>query len=327
VLIIVDGPDCSGKSTLVNRLVMFIEQQYPGEYVRTFHRSAPTSHPLGEYVEPLLGYRPGQGVHVVIDRWHWGESIYPGLFSRPTQMDAGVRRYIEMFLRSRGAMVVYPQTEPDELVRRHRLRGDAVVTETMLMRLNQEYRAVAMQTLLPVFRYRADGPGEMSQRARTIIQEAGVYATTAMRLNALATYVGPPRPNFLLVGDERPPRMDRDHPAFMPYAPRSGHYLLNALRGPRLTNLGIVNANDVDDVGHAWQLLGCPANVVALGRLAHRRLVALEIEHAQVPHPQFMRRFYQKHRDEYGSVIADALTDSHVDRSSWRPATATWSAR
>jgi thymidylate kinase len=325
LLIIVDGPDCAGKSTLVSALVDRLVGRFPGHFHTCFHKNPPTAHPLAEYVEPLLGYRPGQGHHVVTDRWHWGEAVYPDLFDRPTRMDPGVWRYTEMFLRSRGAMVVYPQVEPEEMLRRYMDRGDDLVSAVDMGRADQSFRALAVRSRLPVFRFRGDLV-TLASRVETMINEAMVYEREASRLNFLETYVGPARVTHLLVGDERPPRMDRDHPAFMPYAPRSGHFLLNALRGRNLGSLGIVNANDVDSVGYTWEVVGRPDHVVALGRLASRRLDQAGIVHSRVPHPQFVRRFYQRHRDEYGLAIAEALSDK-VDLSGWRPANPSWRSR
>jgi hypothetical protein len=45
-----------------------------------------------------------------------------------------------------------------------------------------------------------------------------------------------------------------------------------------------------------------------------------------VPHPQFVRRFYQAHRDEYAGAIFQALTDRQ-DLCAWRPANPTWAPK
>lgn len=323
MLVIVDGPDCAGKSTLVEAVVARLHGEHPGDEVVVHHKGPPAGHPLAEYVEPLLGYRPGQGVHVVCDRWHWGEAVYPRLYDRPTRMDEGVWRYTEMFLRSRGAVVLFPDVEPDVLRSRLAARGDDVFTRDKIPHAVTAFRYTAARSDLPVVRYRTSAPDLASRGA---VDHARTREAEAVALNPFHTYVGPVGPTCLLVGDERPLRMDRDHPAFFPYAPRSGHFLLNALRGSELHNLGLVNANDVDDVRKAWETLGRPARVVALGATAHRRLTQVDVPHGAVPHPQFVRRFYQRHRDEYGRLLEQVLAHGG-DRRSWRPENPSWRPR
>lgn len=323
MLVIVDGPDGAGKTTLVAAVERELVRLFPRDEVVLFHKRPPTAHPLAEYVEPLLGYRPWQQTHVVCDRWHWGEAIYPQVLERPTRLDGAVWRYTEMFLRSRGALAVFPDVSASTLQERVRARGDDLVTPEMLPRLSTAYRHVAMRSKLPVYRYSAHLDNDLARVAHNILEEANRLERAAAVVNPFHTYVGPPRPDVLLVGDERPPRMDRDHPAFMPYAPRSGHYLLSALTGPRLHNLGIVNANDGDDVLEAYLALGEPSTVVALGREASRTLTRVGVEHSAVPHPQFVRRFYQRHRDEYGVAIDDAMA-SRLNLLSWRPRHPSW---
>src|SRR5215212_9925147 len=105
MLIILEGPDCSGKTTLADQLQVEIERTTKEEVLR-LSSGPPTGHPLDEYVVPLLGYRPATGTHIICDRLHWGETVYPMILKRPSGLDGAIFAYIEAFLMSRGAYVV-----------------------------------------------------------------------------------------------------------------------------------------------------------------------------------------------------------------------------
>ena len=116
MLIICEGPDSVGKSSLAARFKQHVERgSGVGESgVELLHKGPPVLHPLDEYVVPLLHYRPFRGEHVVCDRWHWGEGVYPQVFPRSTQFDDAVRYYTELFLMSRGAYVVHVSGPEDK---------------------------------------------------------------------------------------------------------------------------------------------------------------------------------------------------------------------
>lgn len=98
MLIILEGPDGAGKSTLAQELAAHLGRT-TSDKVEVWHRGAPTHHPLEEYLLPLLSYRPGTGHHLILDRWHWGEAVYPKILNRPTQLGDAAWWSIEAYLR------------------------------------------------------------------------------------------------------------------------------------------------------------------------------------------------------------------------------------
>lgn len=330
MLIIVEGPDCAGKSTLVERLRDRIERR-EGHSVTVIKKGPPTQHPLDEYVMPLVDYRPepfeATQRHVICDRYHWGERVYPHLWKRTSQMDDPVWWYTELFMRSRGATVVFP-TRPAEAHRRclDERGDDHGVRSSDLPQLNSLYGRVRAESLLF---YTSGDVGDDGALDRIVSHQVSVDQVTCA-LNPFVTYVGSRYVKTLLVGDVRRQRLalradgnghrlgQPSGPGFMPYPATSGHYLLRALLVTNwdLNDVGIVNACDVDDVRDVIKTVN-PEGVVALGRNAHLRLRDYDVEHGLVPHPQFWRRFHHRRVRAYGELIRRASSTGE-DLLSWR---------
>lgn len=300
MLIIIEGPDCAGKTTLADQLQAHIQKLNPNDEVLRLSSGPPTLHPLDEYVVPLLGYRPGSGTHVICDRLHWGEAVYPMIFRRPSTLDAGIFAYIEAFLMARGAIVVHQTVALDELKRRMYDRGDDLVRPDQLDRITDEFFRVEMKSVLPIA-VRSGGPIEH------VVDIAHTIEQTYVDLNGFTTYVGPRYPRRLLLGDVRGPAFQTDdpidklRPAFMPYTSMSGAYLWRALTHEPygdVGRIGVANACDVDDPVALWTTLGRP-QVVTLGKNAAR---AFKGGHA-VPHPQWVRRFHHNRISDYNEVL------------------------
>lgn len=337
-LIIVEGSSCSGKTTLAGKIVDRLRRADPDSHVTYLHCGPPVDHPLDEYVEPLLDYRPGTGRHVVCDRWSIGESVYPVLLDRPTQLTSAVRTYVELFLRSRGAVLVYCAQSYDHARDCALTRGDDRAEVARIHDALELFYGAVTSSLLPFTVEDVTGEHETDAEhavavERTIdrvIDVADRFDRSARSLVPYVTYVGPSRPSLMLVGDRR--GVDGDPadwglwPAFAPRPATSGDYLLTTLtsvglrvpeHGVQLGDVGLVNANDVDDVRSCWEALDRPA-VVALGRNAERTLHAIDVPHGSVPHPQFFRRFFNSHKSEYARIIINA-GQTQRDLGGWRP--------
>lgn len=312
-LIIIEGADCAGKTTLAGNVVDVLRATYPDDHVTYLHAGVPQEPPLDEYVEPLLDYRPGTGRHVVCDRWHVGESVYPAVLGRPTQLTPSVRWYVEAFLRSRGALLVYCKATAGHLVECGVARDDPADEVDRVPATVREFdRAVASSSLpVNVFDVTRPVPDYQRQVALEVVARSTFHASRAEVVNPFVTYVGPSRPALLLVGDRR--GIDGEPsdwglwPAFAPRPATSGDYLLTTLTSTELRvadhgltvgDVGLVNANDVDDVRACWDAVGRPP-VVVLGRQAERTLRALDVPHRAAAHPQYARRFHYHRRERY----------------------------
>lgn len=314
MLLLVEGSDGCGKSTLVEQLIEVIQREQPGEKVERLHKGPPTQHPLDEYVTPLLSYRPQRGHHIICDRWHIGEWVYPSILGRSTAADKATWYFTELFLASRGALVVYPTYNVDTLIQRITSRGDDMIEVDQLARIAGAYAFMADKHVTVSTRVNGKSPEALVALARH-------RENMAERCNPLTTYVGPPRPEWLLVGDVRRGTYDGDpRPAFMPYHGTSGHYLLSALSvGQLRSGLGIMNACDVDDALTAAYFTFDDVPVVPLGLNAHAKVNGAGREFTGAPHPQYVRRFHNRHGDDYARAITRAREGR--EEITWRPGT------
>lgn len=316
MLIIVEGPDGCRKSTRVQQLIDVIQREQPGEKVERLHKGPPTQHPLDEYVVPLLGYRPLQGHHIICDRWHVGEWVYPSILNRKTEADKATWYYTEMFLASRGALVIYPEYTVDALVEAVTRRGDDMIQADQLAKIAGAYAFMANKHITVATAVK-------NRPTEVLVALARHRENMAERCNPLTTYVGPPRPEWLLTGDVRNGTYDGDpRPAFMPYRSTSGHYLLSALSVTQLrSGLGIMNACDVDDALTAAYFTFDDVPVVPLGIHAHGKMNGAGREFTGAPHPQYVRRFHNRHGDAYASAITRARNGQ--ENVGWRPTSST----
>lgn len=302
MLIIIEGVDRTGKSTLARRIADRI-----GADVR--HYSKPERHPLAEYERDLDDYVPGSGRHVVIDRFHWGETIWPELFRRPTEFTDEMFYHVELFLQSRGALMIHATADPDQL--RRRFVGEPLDPE-LIEPAVLAFRDVTARTSLPVLGYDFARPGAADVPDLAVFGAGKLEEYVGEPWRVTSHWVGSPKPNLLLVGDEPgpPARRDPDSGAvpFRPYPATSGAYLMAALRRtnyfPAITNARTRDGTEVP-LRDLWLALERP-RVVALGNVADAALSAAEVAHGVAPHPQYVRRFFHARTSDYIRLIRRA---------------------
>jgi len=318
LLCIVEGPDGAGKSTLVAAVAAALRATCPHDDVEVWHAGPPPpgAHPLDLYARPLYDYRPGVGRHIICDRWHVGEWVYPAVFGRPSRADEASRRWLDMFLQARGALLVHVNPPLSRVEAQLRARGDSTVVPGQLPELFLRYHAEVARSRLRRWHLTHDS-WSAAGVAEVVLEEARRAEDEAIPLGRFATYAGPARPHYLLLGDVRHQLRDRvgsfltpRHsvaygPAFGPYPGTSGHYLLTYLPEAMFhaggdAGIGVANACDVDDWKDLWDVLGEPL-IVTLGVRATRELGSFA--RGSTPHPQYARRFHFNDAVRYGQAI------------------------
>lgn len=311
MLIILEGVDRSGKSTLAKMITDLLRRLHPADRVELLRAGPPMKHPLDEYERPLFHYRPGSGHHIICDRWHIGERVYPSVFGRKTALTNAGTSHIEAFLRSRGALLVYLHAAPSVLdarldAERRATPGSSLVDSAQLTVSRHIMDVEARASTLVRYEVDTTLDRDMTFRASNVIRVAETLERNVLQIAELRTYVGSENPHLLLLDNARhAARAAADPtPALMPYPATSGHFLLSAIDPfASRSDFGLLNVNDVDDARRAWEILGEPP-AVALGVDAWRS--SSEWAAGAVPHPQYVRRFFNKHSRWYADLIARA---------------------
>jgi hypothetical protein len=300
-LIIIEGCDGTGKSTLAARLAETFEQD--GDDIHVIHRGPPERHPIVEYELALSGYRPNSGVTIICDRWHLGADVYGPLKRLDDGLDSAIRWHIEQYLISRGALLVLAESVENHIEMMN-ARGEDYIDNDEAILVVDGFRRAAMHSLLP--RLADSIPFDLEkirEKARSTEQRAAALA-------AFPSYVGPRRPRTLLLGDKK----NRNNPAltdlltegaFVPYKQSSGTYLIKALllaaTPLEVMKVGLANANE-EDVARLWDTLYNP-QIIALGREAAQACENASVPHAFAPHPAYVRRFMHKDIMTYGRTL------------------------
>lgn len=309
-----EGVDGAGKTTLAEKLADEIERQRPDDKVEIIHRSQLTRPPMAEYEHDIEDYRPGSDRHVIADRWHWGELVYGPLYRDKSALTVPMFRHIELFCLSRGIRFWHVTHKIQVIEDRLRSRGEDYLQSHHVEHVWDQFYKVADMAACTAGICMPPGDDD-NDFVSEIVRNAEFYAEDAQNLNQFPSYVGRRTPAILLVGEKRggkPPYPTET--AFLPVGANSGAFLLDSLPDPTWKRMGICNALE-ENIPALYEILGGPM-VVALGRAASDRLLELDIEHAAVPHPQYVRRFHSKRKAEYGELIGRVAETGDV-KLSW----------
>lgn len=317
-LIIIEGPDRTGKSTLAERLRTRAEEE-----PEVWHRGAPTRHPLQEYVLEMERFLPRR---LVVDRWHVGQYVYPRLYpDGRVPLSREELLWIDLFLLSRGGYLVRAYDFHDAIAQRVAADPDSYLQAEDAQTCLRLFQEAWNLSLLPskLFRLGQTHPHEVLLTAEVFYKMYGNHERWPYVIGN--TY----NPQLLLVGDRlgRPNPPDATHEVpFAPYAQSSGHYLMRALINWTRTDqrtTAIVNSlrpdGEPEQLLNLWRELGRPL-VVALGRKAQKRVEKQlgETPFGTVPHPQWVRRFHHDKLAEY-SLLIQAAAYRKTDMAGYFP--------
>lgn len=308
MLIAVEGPDGAGKSTFVEAIKREIDRVEHGSLlprpVRMFHHRPPDKDPLDEYELDYDWYDP-LGDHVIIDRYHWGECVYPPIFRGEPGLGRARLWHIDKYMQSNGGLMCLLMHDEKTLRDRVNTRGDDYITTDHIPQILEGYKRVKSESCLDCIQL--TDPGRVDVQG--VVLDGYLEESRAAELHDFSTYIGPHEPRYLLFGDER--KDPRYRAAFVPHSTTSGRYLMEALSPDLARRCGIANASEEDSFA-LWITLGRPPTV-ALGKNADAALTAAHVPHGSVPHPQYVRRFMHARSHEYGFAIQQALHDRNYE--------------
>lgn len=130
-LLAVCGSDCSGKTTLINRL----QESLNWEVVKgsSFELSSCSNEELYQKFEEMTHFE-----NVIFDRFIYCNEVYAPLYKDFALLTDDQRREIESKISNR-VIIIYLEAEMDTLIERMNLRGDDYVTVDKLAEIKEKY--------------------------------------------------------------------------------------------------------------------------------------------------------------------------------------------
>jgi hypothetical protein len=324
VLILLEGGDCSGKSTLAkaiaSRWLAKLADGSASSPASLIHKGPPDPPDRCPYQE-YEGYLDGNAARLmdsgeltIFDRWHAGEQPYGTLLRGKSRLgDAGML-HIEMALSSLGAEKVIC-SPPLSVVRQYFAeRGDDLVRASQLPAIHAWYASHAAR-----YGYMVRSTDEGQEQFISELLESAARKSTRARQAAKATagtYTGSLTPSCIVAGDQLggdPETAGDPRRAFSrPFTPStsftSGEWLMSAIcKAGLYGNLGLVNVNH-PGVDMPWlaKVVFPDARWVALGANASKELKSHGIQHTRVAHPSWAKRFRHDSHDEYAAELKAA---------------------
>lgn len=300
--IILEGCDGSGKTSLANAIRAELEKRYPEDDIEYHHAAQLDEDPFDAYALAFEDYRPGEERHIICDRLHWGETIYGPLYREGSAVTTAGFRWIELYLKARGATSWLVTAPLDTVQKRLGDRGEDYLESHHVEHVWRSFNDVAAHALTTggVADTSTAGPEELAEK---IVADA-IWTEDRAATCYRPEYIGKHIPRVLLVGDKQGTADPGVTAApFMPRGKSSGIFLFEAMQDAWWRDVGIVNAHETDFKELLPDLFDPP--IVALGMEASHALSELDIEHSIVPHPQKVRRFHNKLQREYGELLRE----------------------
>jgi Thymidylate kinase len=294
MIILLEGPDGAGKTTLAQQLVVDLTET--GKNVRLLRRGPIQNDVFTEYLRPL-DELVGKSMDTIwiLDRWHVGEHIYGPLLRGKSELTVRQSAYLEMVLQTFGCHFMHITCTTQTLLDRWDVRPDGLVKREWLSEVHDHYMEYV------------GGKTHWTTWFNGFTRPFAVKYPSPMP----GVYIGPSRPNVLLLGDKR--NLGTYTWPFVPAKSTSGHWLMGALLAADVDymRVGLVNASELGamDLELLWYQLGKPP-VVPLGKHAQSawRMTGKPQE-TYLHHPQYMRRFHYMKFDDYGRTIKEAMRD------------------
>jgi uracil-DNA glycosylase len=328
-MIIVEGPDNAGKSTLIQQLL-----DLDGS-LRLLHRDKfdpKKGETIGSsYLRVLVGGVDDRVTHAnsICDRFLASEEIYGKLFRGGSRLAPGERWAIRNLLLSYGAMVVH--CDPgDRALRASWHEREQLYNQPLTIAKEYRKQMPLIFSGVPIHPYNYKAFTAEHRRVELIALHRSYLAEQRDALTwwgALPFGAGQLRsPNVVIIGEGLSPKAWTTVPFahgpagdFLAWAlerayrkldiaPLSGLYVTNADKGSE-RNAAMLRAE--------LRFLMLPENavIITLGKEAAElmRFVApsvgedLEAKIAELPHPQYWRRFHYGRKAEYVTMLVNAL--------------------
>ena len=321
MLLLLEGPDGGGKSTLAATIAHFAEASGITTAIR--HTGAPDPPgrcPFSEYEARLDNDDLAKAVHsiselLILDRHHTGEQVYGPMFRGRSRLTDNGMYHIELAIEALACVKLLVLPPVDLILKRLKERKPADLSEfdkefLDVERLESTWSWYASYGPSNGYDLISDGTADLPGLINLLRFKTHTAAFT--RQYSGGTYIGCLAPQVLACGDIRGAgrfaRKDLTRPFTPTTSGGSSNYLLTTLRESEFRRrVGVVNVNDpAVRIRQLYVALSWP-KVVALGENASATLRAEGINHVKIPHPAWASRFRHNDREWYAARLADAV--------------------
>lgn len=303
-MIIIEGPDGAGKSTLVRTL----RRDYGSAVVKPYY---PKTQQLSYYLHtgPLYeGY--------YLERYYLSEVVYPRFKLNRDPMEDWKQFQIEAALYQYAPVIFYIRPDRETIIENINFRGDHYVSEDEVDRMLVEYDAAIDRSHIPVvtYDYKEDDLDEKIREARDLHKEnheiAEYFHQWLSSGNCLSEegimFIGE-EPSNKSVGEGfiRAFISDKGSSAFLHQILWKAGVYENEM--PYFTNWGKGFDNDDDKLTAINQEIERlnPRHVICLGKEIHEKVG----QGTYVEHPAYVKRFHSKNYQFYIDKIKQFVNE------------------
>jgi thymidylate kinase len=307
-IIILEGPDGSGKTTLASQL-------HDRHKFRIVHTGPPS---LGEnvfmsYAKSLYDVKYNKNyptLHTVFDRLHLGELVYGPIYRGVDLLGPNGSVLIERIISGFGASVIICLPSYNVCWANVQHRGDNLIRSSTEKKFLEVYKAYE----------------ELAKSYQVFDYANQEWEHPDLVMPMPHGFIGSPTPKFLFIGEIA------NHPSLdFPFMSLSGSskYLYSAmiLAGYQEQDVAFVNAFNLDgkenDLYAGWRLLGFPS-VLVLGHRAQNVWMSqyltntngadARISFTSLEHPAYWKRFHANEFNEYAEKLRLHRIGAHGEK-------------
>lgn len=306
-LIIFEGPDCAGKTTLMREFrntMIDATEVHHGPYSRLTASQLPRFYV--DSMMPLLH----QYENLLMDRCWLSERIYGDVFRKGTdRVGMTARRQLERIAMRHGAVIVLC-LPPWESVRSEWLKRKGADSDNeyldkieQLEEVYSLYTKLHVVTDLPIVRYDYTVHGSQLNQLKSEV------ARVAMQPHKTRGTVGNLDAKVILVGEKPSEHTDQDQLMQWPFCSfstqGSSRWLTSHLDATQIPEADLLWVNASSGLYQIKDLYA--RTVIALGQAASEELSRTRIPHLVASHPQHHKRFHSSEPYELMGMITAAL--------------------
>lgn len=297
MLVIIEGCDKSGKTTLAKKLSDKLK--WP-----ICHFSAPGDDPAEEYAK----FAKQQG-DFICDRFFVGELVYGPLLRNKNSMSSLEIKTIERICRLNGNLLIHMDLDYSVIEKRFKALGDDNVSIGENWEAYQRFKEIISCRNLSLLKIQ----NEKQIDVNFIIEKAMQIKIKADSIKPYVTGIGTIiGRKIVFVGDKLNPKSTRFNVPF-DGGPAS-EYLCTAMSLAGVSE-NFVYLTNADTLGYieirTLKSLGA-TQFIALGTEANKQLERLGIKHKKIDHPQYWNRFHHNKVDNYAKMLKSAVDSAYV---------------